>query len=91
MSPSIYNATDGPLAIDRAGRMIAAGERRDDLDNVDGSPLAGHVKAERIIVVDGAPAEEPVEDDAPGQLADPQPAAPKRTRKDRASTTTQEA
>jgi len=57
MSPTIYNATDGPLAVDRAGRMIAAGETRPDVEDVDGSPLAGHISAERIIVVDDATAD----------------------------------
>jgi len=58
MSPTIYNATDGPLAIDRAGRMIAAGETRPDVEDVDGSPLAGHISADRIIVVDASPADD---------------------------------
>lgn len=48
-TPSIYNATDGPLAIDRAGRQLGAGEERPvgDLD-VEASPLSGHIAAERI-------------------------------------------
>lgn len=55
MSPSstIYNATDGPLAIDRAGRQLGARERV-DVDDLDGSPLAGHITAERIVVIDSA-------------------------------------
>lgn len=82
---SIYNTTDGPLAIDRAGRMLAAGERRDDVEDVDGSPLAGHISASRIVVVDDTPAEEVAESDTDG---DPQPEqqTSTRTRKGRAST-----
>lgn len=55
---SIYNTTDGPLAIDRAGRQLAARERR-QVDSVDGSPLAGHIAAGRILVRDETPAEKP--------------------------------
>lgn len=54
---SIYNTTDGPLAIDRAGRQLAARERR-EVDTVDGSPLAGHIAAGRVLVLDETPAEE---------------------------------
>lgn len=48
---SIYNTTDGPLAIDRAGRQLAAHDGR-EVDAVDGSPLAGHIAAGRILVLD---------------------------------------
>lgn len=44
----IYNTTDGPLIIDRAGRVLGARERRDDVD-VTASPVAGHIAAGRLI------------------------------------------
>lgn len=77
---TIYNATDGPLAIDRAGRMLAA-RKAMPVDDVEGSPLAGHISAERIVIVDTSPADE-----------DPDAGEPttKAARKGRASTSTQE-
>ena len=61
---TIYNTTDGPLAIDRAGRVLGGRERR-DVDDVDGSPLAGHLKAGRILVLDTT------EDEASDEQAKP--------------------
>lgn len=57
---TIYNTTDGPLLIDRAGRMLAARTRSDGPVDVTASPVAGHVKDGRAIVVD-----EPQADDQP--------------------------
>ena len=59
---TIYNTTDGPLAIDRAGRVLGGRERR-EVDTVDGSPLAGHISAGRILVLDDAVDEAQVEAD----------------------------
>lgn len=56
--PRIYNTTDGPLAIDRAGRQLAARDPR-DVESVDGSPLAGHIAAGRILVLDEQPEPQP--------------------------------
>lgn len=82
---TIYNATDGPLAIDRAGRMLAAGEAR-PVDSVEGSPLAGHISASRIVIVDtGEDSDAGEPDEAPAQ----EPTT-KAARKGRASTSTQE-
>ena len=73
---TIYNSTDGPLIIDRAGRVLGARERLEDVD-VDSSPVAGHIKAGRLIVVDTSP-------------ADDDEAAPTKPRNRRGTTSTQE-
>lgn len=67
---TIYNTTDGPLAIDRAGRVLGGRERL-EVDNVDSSPLAGHVRDGRILVLDDVVDEAQVEDDT---TPDEQPA-----------------
>lgn len=84
MSSTLYNTTDGPLLIDRAGRVIGARERLEDAD-VESSPIAGHIAEGRLIVVDTSPAD----DDEQPEAADvtPTPAPPSRGRR---STTTQE-
>lgn len=89
MSATLYNTTDGPLAIDRAGRMLGARERLEGGD-VDSSPIAGHIAAGRIVVLEGAPQPGADEDGFGGDA--PQPADPptKRTRKGSDSTSTQE-
>lgn len=74
----IYNSTDGPLLIDRAGRVLGARERLEDVD-VDASPVAGHIDAGRLIVLDD-PQEQA--DEAAPEAVD----APRRGR--RTSTTT---
>ena len=83
---TIYNATDGPLAIDRAGRMLAA-RSSTDVKSLEG--LSSDLDAERIVVV------EQVDDEAAGEQADDEqpveaPTSPQqtstRTRKGRAST-----
>lgn len=51
---TIYNTTDGPLIIDRAGRVLGGRERLEDVD-VDASPVAGHIAAGRLVVLDDAP------------------------------------
>lgn len=80
---TIYNVTHGPLLIDRAGRVLGARERLEDVD-VDSSPVAGHIKAGRLVVVDTSPA-----DDDSDVADDPQPEAPEPTsRKGRRSSTT---
>jgi hypothetical protein len=85
---TIYNSTDGPLLIDRAGRVLGARERLEDVD-VDSSPVAGHIKAGRLVVVDTSPA-----DDDSDVADDPQPeapeAAPTKPRNRRGTTSTQE-
>lgn len=48
---TIYNSTDGPLIIDRAGRVLGARERRDGVD-LDASPVSGHIADGRIVVLD---------------------------------------
>lgn len=55
----IYNTTDGPLAVDRDGRMLAARDRR-EVTSITGEPLAGHIAAGRILTLDDveAPTEE---------------------------------
>ena len=60
---TIYNSTDGPLIVDRAGRVLGARERLEDAD-VSASPIAGHIAAGRIVVVDEAPAEDVAEQPA---------------------------
>lgn len=74
MSSSIYNATDGPLIIDRAGRVLGARERLEDVD-VDASPVSGHIAAGRLV-------------ELKADKATPTP-APTASRR-RGSTTTQE-
>lgn len=69
---TIYNATDGPLPIDRAGRMLAA-RSSDDVTTIDG--LSSLIDAEAIIVIDDLP--QP--DEAAGEQPTEAP-APKRTR-----------
>lgn len=58
---TIYNGTDGPLIIDRAGRVLGARERRDDVD-VTASPVSGHIAAGRLVVIDDT-----TQDDAAGK------------------------
>lgn len=85
---SIYNSTDGPLIIDRAGRVLGAREHRDNVD-VEASPVAGHLTAGRVIDTSKAEAEPP--HDPPAEAGDPDVADPqpsKRARKGNASTTT---
>ncbi len=84
MSSTIYNSTDGPLIIDRAGRVLGARERRDNVD-VESSPVAGHISAGRIVTVDTSPADDDVTDqavEAPAEAAEP------TSRKGRRSSTT---
>lgn len=86
---TIYNSTDGPLLIDRAGRVLGARERLEDVD-VDSSPVAGHIKAGRLVVVDTSPADDDsdVAED-PHQPEAPE-AAPTKPRNRRGTTSTQE-
>lgn len=79
---TIYNSTDGPLIVDRAGRVLGARERLEDVD-VDSSPIAGHIEAGRLIVVDTSPADDAEEPEAVE-------AAPTKPRKPRGTTSTQE-
>jgi hypothetical protein len=79
---TIYNATDGPLAIDRAGRMLAA-RSSTDVKSLDG--LSSDLEAERIVVVEQTD-EQPAEDSAAGELPQPEQQTTTRTRKGRAST-----
>lgn len=77
-SITIYNATDGPLPIDRAGRMLAARES-DTVSTLEG--LSGHIESDRIVLVESSSdADEStiVDDDTPTPTT--------RTRKGRAST-----
>lgn len=48
---TIFNASDGPIPRDRAGRILAVGERI-EVDDLEG--LSGHIKADRIIVIEDA-------------------------------------
>lgn len=82
---TIYNATDGPLIVDRAGRILGGRERR-EVDSTDGSPLAGHIDAGRIVVIETKAGDDAVEarDEAP------QPVKAKTSRRS-ATTTTEEA
>lgn len=79
---TIYNTTDGPLIIDQAGRVLGGRESLPDVD-VTSSPVAGHIKAERLIVVDASPA-----DDVDEQLVAVEPTPTPRSK--RGATTTQE-
>ena len=72
---TLYNTTDGPLLIDRAGRVLGARERLEDAD-VSSSPIAGHIAAGRIVVVD-EPEAEAQDSDAAEQPAE-QPAKGRR-------------
>lgn len=68
MTGTIYNTTDGPLAYDRAGRMLGARERI-EVEDLSASPIAGHVSAGRFIVTsEDQPTEapEPVEESTDG-------------------------
>jgi hypothetical protein len=81
---TIYNSTDGPLPYDRAGRMVP-GRGRLRVPSVDGSPIKGHVDAERFIVVEArdddpiapalddgdapAPQDQPADDGLPSEDA----------------------
>lgn len=78
MSTTIYNTTDGPLTIDRAGRQLGGRESR-PVESVDGSPLAGHIAAGRILVLE----QQTADDEAPTEQ---QPA-----KRGRRTTDTQEA
>lgn len=69
MTQRVYNTTDGPLLVDRAGHTLG-GRESDDVDT-DAQPAKGHVEAGRLIVVE-APADE---DEAPEDTkTDQQPA-----------------
>lgn len=72
---TIYNATDGPLPIDRAGRQLAARDRA-EVDDVTASPVSGHISSGRMVLIDTDEADD---------------TTPTRTRKGRASTNAQEA
>lgn len=47
---TVYNSTDGPLAYDRAGRMVGARETVEVKDPTV-SPISGHVAAGRFVVL----------------------------------------
>ena len=82
---TIYNSTDGPLLVDRAGRVLGARERLEDVD-VSSSPIAGHIEAGRIVVIDEAEASVADEDAQPEAVE----AAPTKPRTRRGATSTQE-
>lgn len=82
---TIYNSTDGPLIIDRAGRVLGARERLEDVD-VDASPVAGHIEAGRLVVVD----EPQVETDGEAEQADTVEADTPTKPRNRRGATTQE-
>ena len=80
---TLYNTTDGPLLIDRAGRVLGARERLEDADP-SSSPIAGHITAGRIVVV----AEPPGDSDAEQHTDDqPQPVKGKAGRRTPAPST----
>lgn len=64
---TIYNSTDGPLIIDRAGRVLGARESRPDVDPETVPRLADHVAAGRMIVRDDPEPAEQELDDAPAK------------------------
>lgn len=73
MTGTIYNTTDGPLAYDRAGRMVAAREHQ-PVDDLSASPIAGHVSAGRFIVTSREDTQEqPTEGDVSASDAAPEP------------------
>lgn len=55
---SVYNSTDGPLLMDRAGRVLPGRERSDGPVDVSASPVSGHIDAGRLVVVDEQPSDE---------------------------------
>lgn len=69
---TLYNTTDGPLLIDRAGRVLGARERLEDAD-VSSSPIAGHIAAGRIVVVDEPQVEDAKAPKAAGRRTSPAP------------------
>ena len=70
MTGTIYNTTDGPLAYDRAGRMVPAREHQ-PVDDLSASPIAGHVSAGRFIVTSREDTQETTEGD--DSASDPAP------------------
>lgn len=48
---TIYNTTDGPLVVDDEGRVLGGREHRDGVD-VQAEPVASHIAAGRLVVVD---------------------------------------
>lgn len=48
---TIYNTTDGPLIVDDEGRTLGGREHRPDVD-VKAEPVASHIAAGRLVVVD---------------------------------------
>lgn len=76
---TIYNSTDGPLIVDRAGRVLGARERLEDAD-VSSSPIAGHIEAGRIVVVDEGEAQaDDAADEQPAELEAPKAGKSRRT------------
>jgi hypothetical protein len=88
----VYNATDGPLIIDQAGRVLGARTRSDQAVDASVSPVSGHLAAGRMVRVSSATAD--VDDDGAKQVEAAEPAAPAEpepktsSRRQRAGTTT---
>lgn len=77
---TIYNATDGPLIIDRAGRVLGGREHREDVETETVPRFARHVAAGRLVVTD-TPATDTVADevaveDAPVKASTPRTPRP---------------
>lgn len=51
---AIYNTTDGPLVVDREGRVLGSRDHADGVD-VTAEPVAGHIAAGRLIVTSADP------------------------------------
>lgn len=91
MTRELYNSTDGPLAYDTEGRMLAGRDRIPLADlpgaNVASTPIAEQIAAGRFVVIDTPDAEPDAasaQPDAPVEAKDepsdtPTP-APKRSR-----------
>lgn len=92
---TIYNSTDGPLIVDDEGRVLEGRTHRSECD-VELAPVAAHIAAGRIVVVEEPEAQaddasdEATTDETPATPQAPASSGSSKGRGRRTSTTTTE-